>query len=548
MKILEYKYDPVGRRILRQVTDNVDTSKSKTQKYYYDGDNIIAELDAENNLTASYTHSPLMPDLHNNGQLATASNPYDKNETFTYDVLGNRITDDQGNYVYDQKLQKLQSDYQYNYFYDNNGNLIRKTPVDVNKPAYKYTYSSTNQLIKIETISGIMGQVTKTVEFKYDVLGRRMQKKITDVAVPEKSFTRRYVYNGANIFAEFDGSNNVLAQYTHSPLRPDDVLAVQITATGASAGLAQASGKYFYLKDLLGSITDITDASGNVVQKYEYSAYGKIYAIRDSSGNDISSSPVVNTSFTYTGREWDSESGMYYYRARYYDPSTGRFLQADPDPGDLQDTLTIVNKYVYAGNNPVMYGDPSGRLFFLIPIIAGIAGSWIGTIVAATVVESLVLTGFSSILTGLIVGAISGAALGAVVGGVLGGVESSLMGISFDQGFSAGFSAGLVAGAVGGGIGGGLGGYSQGLVNAKRFSPDGLLGPKGYEWRGGEKGSWYNPKTSEVLRPDLHHKPPIGPHLDYRDPSGTWWRIFPDGGVAPKNPSITTPAPRIPKL
>ena len=62
LKILEYKYDLAGRRILRQVTDNIDGNKSKTQKFYYDGDNILAELDAENNLTASYTHSPLGAD------------------------------------------------------------------------------------------------------------------------------------------------------------------------------------------------------------------------------------------------------------------------------------------------------------------------------------------------------------------------------------------------------------------------------------------------------------------------------------------------------
>lgn len=142
-----------------------------------------------------------------------------------------------------------------------------------------------------------------------------------------------------------------------------DVLSVYVTNSGSSAGLAQNSGKYYYLKDMLGSITDISDSSGNIVQKYEYSAYGTIYAIRDNAGNDVTSSPVVNTSFTYTGREWDAESGLYYYRARYYDASTGRFLQQDPDPGKLRNPATFLSKYAYAGNNPVMYSDPSGRFF-----------------------------------------------------------------------------------------------------------------------------------------------------------------------------------------
>jgi hypothetical protein len=65
--------------------------------------------------------------------------------------------------------------------------------------------------------------------------------------------------------------------------------------------------------------------------------------------------------------------------------------------------------------------------------------------------------------------------------------------------------------------------------------------PKGFEWRGkpgskpGSKdGNWYNPKTGESLRPDLEHPKPIGPHWDYRDPSGNWWRIFPNGSKVPK--------------
>lgn len=65
--------------------------------------------------------------------------------------------------------------------------------------------------------------------------------------------------------------------------------------------------------------------------------------------------------------------------------------------------------------------------------------------------------------------------------------------------------------------------------------------PKGFEWKGkpgslpGSKdGNWYNPKTGESLRPDLNHPKPIGPHWDYKDPSGKWWRIFPDGSNVPK--------------
>lgn len=375
------------------------------------------------------------------GQLTRANNPYGKNEFFNYDSLGNRVNDDQGNFAYDQKLQKLQSDYQYNYFYDNNGNLIRKFPLDTTKTAYKYSYSSTNQLVKVEVISGILGQVTKTIDFKYDVLGRRMQKKITDSESVTNSFTRRYVYNGSDIFAEFDGFSNMLAKYTHSPLRPDDVLAVQVSSTGVSAGLAQSSGKFYYLKDLLGSVTDISDASGNVIQKYEYSAYGKIYAIRDGLGNTVTNIPVVNTSFTYTGREWDSESGMYYYRARYYDPSVGRFLQQDPHPGKLAIPATFLSKYTYTGNNPVMYGDPSGMSW--VSDFFGGSGGFLGDIITAAVTVAVLAACGVALPAALI-------AVGSVAGGaaVAAGVMAAFQGGNFLDNFSNNFHSFFRVGAT----------------------------------------------------------------------------------------------------
>jgi hypothetical protein len=70
---------------------------------------------------------------------------------------------------------------------------------------------------------------------------------------------------------------------------------------------------------------------------------------------------------------------------------------------------------------------------------------------------------------------------------------------------------------------------------------DPRVAPKGYEWRGrpgsppgSREGSYYNPSTREVLRPDLSHPGPIGPHWDYRAPDGSWYRNFPDGSKRPK--------------
>lgn len=77
-------------------------------------------------------------------------------------------------------------------------------------------------------------------------------------------------------------------------------------------GLAHSSGKYFYLKDALGSVTDIANQSRSIVQRYDYEAFGKIRKITDGSGNNVSSALIVKILFTYTGREFDEESGLYY--------------------------------------------------------------------------------------------------------------------------------------------------------------------------------------------------------------------------------------------
>lgn len=112
----------------------------------------------------------------------------------------------------------------------------------------------------------------------------------------------------------------VILTITHSGLRTDDVLAVD--KSGAS---------YFYLKDHLGTVNDIISSAGNLVQHYVYSPFGKIVRIENAAGADITTTPMVENFYTFTGREFDKESGLHYYRARYYDPEVGRFLTVDPD-------------------------------------------------------------------------------------------------------------------------------------------------------------------------------------------------------------------------
>jgi RHS repeat-associated protein len=111
----------------------------------------------------------------------------------------------------------------------------------------------------------------------------------------------------------------------------------------STAGYA---GTYYYHFDALGSVVALTNSSGNTVEVYEYDVFGRVGATDASHPNR----------FMFTGREFDRETGLYYYRARYYNPQIGRFLQTDPiGYGDG------MNWYAYCGNNAVNCNDPLGE-------------------------------------------------------------------------------------------------------------------------------------------------------------------------------------------
>ena len=184
-------------------------------------------------------------------------------------------------------------------------------------------------------------------------------------------------------------------------------------------------------------------SSKGVVKSYVYDAFGNIVS-------ETGELPFDNL-FHYTGRQFDAESGLYYYRARYYDPQIGRFISEDPiglRGGD-------VNFYSYVFNDPINLVDPLGQRGGVFGgLIGGVVGGITGGAGAA-----LGGSGGGGIVAGIVGGALAGGIAGAIggAGGLFGGVTGAAQG-AIVAGVSGANPGGIFGGAFGGGIGGAVGG------------------------------------------------------------------------------------------
>jgi RHS repeat-associated protein len=271
--------------------------------------------------TTQYTYD-------NRDELATVTRNASAAENFAYDAVGNRSADVHGaGFTYNARNQLL-SVHGVNFVYDVNGNRIAKTD---SSGVTKYTYDGQNQLIRIDFAD------KRSAEYAYDPFGRRIQKKLTDAL--GAIILRRYVYDGSAILFELDGQGALITEFVPGP-RIDEPLAMK-----------RNGQTYTYHADALGSIVAITDSASQLVQRYEYDAYGNIVSMQD---------PAFKQPYAFTGREWDEESGLYYYRARYYDPVVGRFLQQDPIG-----LAGGINRFAYVKGDPINFIDPYGNDSFL---------------------------------------------------------------------------------------------------------------------------------------------------------------------------------------
>jgi|GEM_PF-3244127 len=227
--------------------------------------------------------------------------------------------------------------------HDENGNLR------INGDS-RYRYDALNRLVLVRPTSA------RNVEtYAYDGLNRRVER------FAEGRLTT-YLYTDDHVCEELENGSTA-RQFVYGSFVDE---AIQLQSSGDA---------YFYMQDSLGSTKGLSDAAGSVVERYSYTAYGSAN-ITDASGAIIDESLIGNP-FAFTGRRLESATGLYYYRARFYSPESGRFLQRDPL--GYMDSMSL---YGYANQNPINYIDPSGELAPVI-VFAIQAARIVGTAWAA---------------------------------------------------------------------------------------------------------------------------------------------------------------------
>ncbi|MDB9440212.1 hypothetical protein PN497_02285 [Sphaerospermopsis kisseleviana CS-549] len=265
--------------------------------------------------------------------------------TYSYDADGNLIstTDAVGNVnqnTYDKLnrlIENIDTLNQKTSYSDGEGNRTKRTEIATGQVT-EYVWDYRNRLTKV-SFKDAAGNEIKTVEYTYDVNNRRLAKSIdADGSGAATPTVERYVYDGQNIALTFDGNGTQTHRYFYG--------------TGVDQILADENGQgqvLWTLTDNQGTVRDLVDGTGTVQNHITYDSFGKITS---------QTNPVFTTIFAYTGREFDGETGQYYYRARYYDQNVGRFIGEDPIGFSAGDA----NLYRYVGNSPTNANDPSGLI------------------------------------------------------------------------------------------------------------------------------------------------------------------------------------------
>ncbi len=347
--LINYLYDQ-GRRLTNKETKN---KNSELINHYAMGYNKVHMKTYEQRLhdngkgnVMAYDDLYRLTNMKFNVPDPTVENPtsFEKEKTIKFDKLDNILsivenfngqtktitTDIPENSVY-SKLNQYASFDQWGLDYDKKGNTTQKG-------TQQLSYDYRNQLV-----TAVDAPSNTQVDMKYDVLGRRIQKSVT---IGSQTKIENYYHSGQQVIEVRDGNDQLLRQYIYGN-GIDEIIRMDKYEGNTFTS-------YYYHTDANGSVTAITDADGNLVERVTYGIYG-MPTFWDATGNVISKSSIGNN-ILFHGREYDYELNLYYFRARYYCPIMGRFLSTDP-----MGYADSMNLYQGFNMNPVNFVDQMGQ-------------------------------------------------------------------------------------------------------------------------------------------------------------------------------------------
>ena len=365
--LITYNYDDLNRNISKNIGNILNQSitfnslgkrtSNIVSKYDINGDEYTCLYDDELNVKEIYLNNVLISkyEYDNYNELINEKNyNTDLEIIYTYDTSGNLVSRIYKNMNTNNTLSTDLFTYSNTNWEDQltsyNNNAITYDAIG-NMISYKnsaYTWVNGNELSNITNLN-----TNQSVNYQYNDQGTRTSKTINGV-------TTNYINLNDDIV--FEDRNGTIIYYLYDC---DGII-----------GMEYNGDNFFYIKDPQNNIVGLLDESGNRIVSYSYDSWGNILSIKDENNIDISGNAnhigIINP-FRYKSYYYDSESGLYYLKHRYYNPEISRFISPDIFLGANKDVLSY-NQYAYAGNNPVSNYDDNG-LFVISLIITTIVSA-----------------------------------------------------------------------------------------------------------------------------------------------------------------------------
>jgi RHS repeat-associated protein len=366
------------------LSDAENDTLAQTTSFGYNALGLLSSIERPNGINTTYSYAAqenpywLTGIEHYDEQISLPANPLIASYSYSYDLVGNR-----SNMTETRPSGSLSYDYTYDaanrlisesidgttatrsYSYDRAGNRLTSSYLN---QTTRYFYNSSDELTQLMTPNNYTQSFeydeAGNLEYQYGILGisnysYNAKNQLTNINSNGIPISYAYDHAGHRTKQNVGGSvTNYLwdefSQYGDVILESNASYQYQRDYTLANGMLVSQNdslGSLYFLSDAQGSTRALTDTSGAVSSSYSYDAFGNLDG----------TAQTAQTNYLYTGQQFDPATELYSLRARYYDPSLGRFTSRDIWAYNYQNPVEL-NRYVYTANNPTRYRDPSGYL------------------------------------------------------------------------------------------------------------------------------------------------------------------------------------------